>query len=524
MKTCKALSCLAMILLLFTCRPAQETSGWDEAATIMKRIVPPTFADRDFLITDYGAVADGKTDCTEAFATAIEACHRAGGGRVVVPSGKFLTGAIHLKSNVNLHVTKHGTVLFSTDSSKYLPLVHSRWEGTELMNYSPFIYAFEQENIAITGSGTLDGQADSEHWWPWTGSRDHGWKPGMPTARDNQPTLYAMADNNVPVERRVFEKGSFFRPPFVQPFRCRNILIDSITLINSPFWVITPDLCQNVTVRNVTVRSHGPNNDGCDPESCKDVLIENCYFDTGDDCIAIKSGRNADGRRVGVPSENIVIRNCRMKDGHGGVVIGSEISGGIRNVFAEHCIMDSPNLRCGLRIKTNSTRGGFAENIFFRNIRIGTVGDVVRVNYYYSEGDAGDFTPRVSNIHVENVTSEKSVHGLSLLGYPRSPVTGIFLRNCTFANASQGNEFINVRDVSVEHVTINGKPFHDVEDQLIPGAVLATLDEHTEDGHIRRVNKHQENSIVVYEFELQDGEKRENVVIAENGQIVSEEK
>ena len=508
------------VLMLVSCQAGQEAGpGWDEAEKIIKRIVPPTFPDKDFPITGYGAVGDGETDCSAAFRLAIEACHRAGGGRVLVSAGKFLTGAIHLKSNVNLHVTKDATILFRTDTAGYLPVVRSRWEGIELMNFSPFIYAFEQENIAITGSGTLDGQANNEHWWPWTGVKSRGWKPGMPSQRDNLPVLYKMADNEVPVEQRVFVNGSFFRPTFVQPYRCKNILIDSVTIINSPFWAITPDLCENVTISNVTVRSHGPNNDGCNPESCKDVLISNCHFDTGDDCIAIKSGRNADGRRVGIPSENIIIRNCRMKAGHGGVVIGSEISGGISNVFAEDCVMDSPDLLCALRIKTNSSRGGFVENVFFRNVTIGTVGDVVRVNYYYAEGDVGNFTPRVNNIRIENVTSEKSVHGLSLRGYPRSPVTDIFLENCTFNNVAKGNVFINVKHVNATNVTVNGKPLDDVEDEMVPTAVLSTLEEHLKGAHVRQVYRHTADNIPVFAFELQSGEKRNTLFIAEDGKV-----
>jgi polygalacturonase len=507
------------IVLVYCKAGRQESSAWDGATEILKRIVPPAFPDKDFLVTDYGAVGDGETDCSAAFIATIAACNDAGGGRVVIADGKFLTGPIRLKSNVNLHIAKNATILFKTDPAAYLPVVQTRWEGTEVMNYSPLIYAFEEENIAITGSGTLDGQADTTHWWPWCGARSRGWKPGMPSQRDTHDELDRMADDNVPVDQRIFKNGSYLRPHFVQPYRCTNVLIDSVTIINAPFWVIAPDLCQNVTVRNVTVRSHGPNNDGCDPESCKDVLIDNCYFDTGDDCIAIKSGRNSDGRRISIPSENIIIRNCRMKDGHGGVVIGSEISGGIRNVFAENCVMDSPNLLCGLRIKTNSTRGGFAENIFFRNIKIGTVGDVVRVNYYYSEGDAGTFTPRVRNIHIENVTSEKSQHGLNLRGYPRSPVTDIYLKDCTFSNAGEGNVFINVKNVKAQNVTINGRPFENVRDQLVPPVVLAALGKRLNGGHVREVSKRGEGNSAAYEFAIQNGRERRSLVIDEDGQV-----
>ena len=219
----------------------------------------------------------------------------------------------------------------------------TRWEGVELMNYSPFIYAYEAENIAITGPGTLDGQAGPDHWWDWRGTRP---ERGRPDRRRREPADRD-AGRGVPVAERVFGEGHFLRPNFIQPYRSRNVLIEGVTIVNSPMWEIHPVLCQSVTVRGVTVNSHGPNNDGCNPESCRDVLIERCTFDTGDDCIALKSGRNDDGRRVNVPVENVVIRDCSMKDGHGGVVIGSEISGGARNVFAERCRMDSPQSRPG---------------------------------------------------------------------------------------------------------------------------------------------------------------------------------
>ncbi|MGZ8379716.1 MAG: glycoside hydrolase family 28 protein, partial [Gemmatirosa sp.] len=389
--------------LLLGCRTAPRASasasgatGWDLVPEILGRIVPPTFAARDFDVTQYGAVGDGRTDCTAAIRRAIDACHAAGGGRVVVPAGRFLTGPVHLRSNVNLHVRKDATLAFSQDPRAYLPAVLTRWEGMELMGYSPLVYAFEQTNVAVTGEGTLDGQADTTHWWPWKGGKEDGWREGMPTQKPERDRLMAMVEAGTPVAQRVFAEDSKLRPQFIQPYRCRNVLIEGVTILRSPMWEIHPVLCTNVTVRGVRIETHGPNNDGCDPESCRDVLIEDCYFDTGDDCIAIKSGRNADGRRIGVPSENIVIRNCRMKDGHGGVTIGSEISGGVRNVFAERCQMDSPNLDRALRFKNNAMRGGVLEHVYMRDVTVGTVADaVLSVDLYYEEGQQGPFVPVV---------------------------------------------------------------------------------------------------------------------------------
>ncbi len=255
----------------------------------------------------------------------------------------------------------------------------------------------------------------------------------------------------MPVEKRVFGEGHELRPNFVQPYRCKNVLIEGVTFTNSPMWVVTPCLCENVIVRGVTVTSHGPNNDGCDPESCRNVLIENCTFDTGDDCIAIKSGRNADGRRIGVASENIIIRGCRMKDGHGGVVLGSEMSGGIRNVFVENCEMDSPHLERAIRLKSNSLRGGYLENLYVRNIKVGQVADaVVRINLNYDR-DRGEHPPRVQNIFIEGVTSERSKYPLYFAGLNDSKIENVVLENCTFRNAAKPSVIENVGQLTLRN-------------------------------------------------------------------------
>ncbi len=433
-------------------------SGWEQVSHILAEINPPKFFEREYNINDYGAIGDGEHDCSAAFTGAIAACNNAGGGRVVVPAGQYLTGAIHLKSNVNLHISEGAIVLFSRDPQDYLPVVHSRFEGMECMNYSPFIYAYGQENIAITGKGTLDGQAGNDTWWNWVTKPEYGWKEGLPNQEPDRSKLMELAENNVPVAERVFGDGHYLRPNFIQFYKCRNILIEDITMKRSPMWEIHPVLCENVTIRRVIIDSHGPNNDGCDPESCRNVLIKDCYFDTGDDCIAIKSGRNGDGRRINMPSENIIIQNCRMKDGHGGVVIGSEMSGNVRNVFAEDCLMDSPNLDRALRIKTNSLRGGIVENIYMRNVTVGKVSDaVVRIYFHYAEGDIGNHTPIVRNVFISNVTSQESDYALLLDGYRRSPVTNVILENCRFDGVRKASIIKNVKGLKMKDVYINGE-------------------------------------------------------------------
>jgi polygalacturonase len=436
--------------------PATAPAGnaWAEAEEILARIVPPSFPARDFDVTRYGATGEGASLCTSAFREAIAACHAAGGGRVVVPPGRFLTGPIHLLSGVNLHVSEGATLLFSRDPAHYLPVVFTRWEGVELMNYSPLVYALDQENVAITGRGTLDGQADETHWWPWKGRGAGGDGPNQGAARAR---LMDLAARGVPVAERVFGEGSCLRPNFIQPYRCTNVLVEGVTIVNSPMWEIHPVLCANVTVRNVVVNSHGPNNDGCDPESCRDVLIEGCTFDTGDDCIALKSGRNDDGRRVNVPVENVVIRDCVMKDGHGGVVIGSEISGGARRVFAERCRMDSPQLDRALRIKTNSVRGGVIEHVYMRDVTVGQVAEaVVTVNFFYEEGDAGAFPPVVRDVELRNVRSRRSQYALLLRGYARSPIRDVRIVDCEFEGVERQDVLEAVEGLSLQNLWVNG--------------------------------------------------------------------
>jgi len=435
-----------------------ELTGWDLVPSILKRIVPPAFPRRDFVITQFGAVGDGRTDCTAAFASAIAACSRAGGGRVVVPAGRFLTGAIHLRSNVNLHVWDTATIAFSTDPAKYLPNVLTRFEGVEVMNYSPLIYALDCENVAVTGKGTLDGQADNDHWWPWKGNTAFGWKTGEPRQNEARQKLFDMAERGVPSPERVFGEGGFLRPSFIQPYRCRNVLIEGVRIVASPMWEIHPVLSSNVTVRGVTIDTHGPNNDGCDPESCRDVLIERCFFDTGDDCIAIKSGRNADGRRIATPSENIIVRECEMRDGHGGVTIGSEISGGVRNVFAERCRMDSPNLDRALRFKNNASRGGTLEHVYMRDVTVGQVADsVLQIDFLYEEGANGAFTPVVRDVEMRNVTSKKSNYALYLRGLEKGTIADIRIIDCTFEQVAKPHVVERVEGLSIRNTRINGE-------------------------------------------------------------------
>ena len=255
------------------------------------------------------------------------------------------------------------------------------------------------------------------------------------------------------------------RPQLVNLNNCDRILIEDVTLTNSPFWIIHPVFCENLIVRRARMVSRGPNTDGCDPESTKNVLIEGCYFDTGDDCIAIKSGRNADGRKWNIPSENIIVRNCHMKDGHGGVVVGSEISGGFKNLFIENCTMDSPEQDRAIRIKSNTCRGGIVENIYARNIKVGECKDaILRINLKYESDENCNraYDPIVKNVYIENVTSQKSKYGVFIDGLDdRINIYNVNLDNCRFENVKNGNYLYKCKDVRFNNLFVNGEQIKD---------------------------------------------------------------
>jgi len=425
---------------------------WAQLPEILARIRAPEFPAREFPITAFGAATGSSTDCSEAIGKAIAACVNAGGGRVVVPAGEFATGPIHLKSKVELHLEKGAVLRFTTDSKAYLPAVMTRFEGMECHNYSPLIYAYGQADVAVTGEGLLDGQASDENWWPWKGK-----KAGVPNQKAARERLVKMVEENVPVAQRRFGEGDYLRPSFIEMYRCRNVLIEGVRIRRSPMWELHPVLSTNVIVRGVDIVSHGPNNDGCNPECCHDVLIEDCAFDTGDDCIAIKSGRNNDGRRLAIPSENIVIRRCTMKDGHGGVVIGSEISGGCRNVFAEDCRMDSPNLDRVLRFKSNAVRGGVIENIFMRNVTVGQVADaVLQIDFVYEEGARGRHKPTARNVVMENIAVNRTPRRLNVVGFPGSVISGVRIYNSTFMRV-EGPDVVKEADVKLVGCTLKAQ-------------------------------------------------------------------
>lgn len=447
-----------------------EDKKWVEIYDIISKIEEPNFPEAIFNICDFGAIANDSNLCTDAINSAIIECSQKGGGTVVVPAGIFFTGAIHLKSNVNLHISGGATLKFSTNPQDFLPLVHTRWEGNDVMNYSPLIYANGQTNIAVTGKGTIDGAGSKDSWWPWKGKEEYGWIPGTQSQLDSgvgRAKLDEWEKSQTPVEERIAGDGFYLRPQFISVINCDRFKLEDIKIINSPFWVIHPILTNNIIIRGIHIESLGPNSDGCDPESCKNVLIENCIFDTGDDCIALKSGRNSDGRIPNIPIENVLIRNCKMLEGHGGVVLGSEISGGCINIFAENCEMNSPELDRAIRIKTNSHRGGTTDGVFVRNIKVGQVKDaVVRINCSYdinSEGGEGKYIPMVRNVYISNITAdmsntEKAKFGLRLVGIEgENAIENIYIHDCNFNGVEKISNIKDVKNLDLKNVIINNE-------------------------------------------------------------------
>jgi len=441
---------LLTLVLLMTCScsalarkdsAADQRKGWDLLPEILSRIVPPTFTDRDFIVTDYGAVGDGLTDCNPAFKKAIAACTKAGGGRVVVPKGIFLTnGPIHLDNNVNFHVTKDAKIMFGTNFDDYLPHVRVRWEGTECYSYSPLVYAYQKTNIALTGKGTLNGQAENS-WAMWPMKL----KPRTTTNEE----LRELNHKDVPAEDiKIYAKPTFF-----EPFECTNVLIEDVTILDYPFWCVHPTFCTNVTIRRLVIDSHNSNNDGLDPDSCTDVLMEDCWLDQSDDCIAIKAGRDNSAWRRGRPCENIVIRN--MPSNFEGVAIGSEMSGGVQNVFVYDCEYDDGNV---LYCKSNLDRGGFIKDIYVKNLKIGKA-RILRLRNNYHGYRGGNFPTEFRNINIENVhIKEGDDETISITGVEGALVYDVFIKNVVVDTVSPPVLQIRLAEnVILTNVSIGGE-------------------------------------------------------------------
>jgi len=444
---------LAVLVITLSCGKKPVPVGQQivkvEAPFEMPAIVYPDFTDcPKFPITDFGAVQGDQQKTSEAIAKAIDAANKAGGGSVIIPEGEWLTGQLHFKSNVNLHLEKGAVLLFNDNPEDYLPPVHTTWEGLECYNYSPLVYAYECKNVAITGEGELRAKID--FWRKWF-SRPSGHMNSL-------KRLYNMMVDDVPVEERVMVNDSAnLRPHFIQFNRSENILMDGVKITNSPFWTIHPYLCKNVVLRNLHVYAHGHNNDGVDPEMTQNMLIEDCFFDQGDDAIAVKSGRNEDAWRLNTPTRNLVIRNCYVKNGHQLLAVGSEMAGGVENVYMDSCtVADGASMFHLVFLKTNERRGGFIRNIYVSNVS----GDYMREGVFGIETDVlyqwRDLVPTVqrrltpiSDIHLTNVHANNAKFISRILGQEELPVENVFLKNVT-ADTIREERNINVNVINFQ--------------------------------------------------------------------------
>lgn len=430
---------------------------WMALEKVESLVLPTSFPNRIFhIVNDYQAQRG--QDISHLLHRAISDCHRAGGGMVLIPEGEYYTKAIHLLSNVNLHLEEGAILKFSTVAADYAPQVPTRWEGIDCMGYSPLVYAYRQENIAITGKGILDGQASWDNWWKLrarTSAEDKAKGNFM-----GKEKLHDYEKNGTSIADRLFFETDELRPQFIQFYQCNRILVEGVTLNNAPFWLLHPLMSKNIVVRDVVFDSHGPNNDGCDPESCENVIIEDCIFNTGDDCIAIKSGRNNDGRAWQLPSRNIIVRNCQMKDGHAGVAIGSEISGSCYNVWVENCVIGSSEMDRPFRIKSNAVRGGIVSGFYIRNVDISECKQaVLKLELKYEKVTEGPYYPLFENIFLENVKCRKSRYGIWIDGLEeKSCVQNVRLKDCDFVGISDENLnlIVGAENVRFENSLFNG--------------------------------------------------------------------
>lgn len=411
-----------------------------------------------------GADNVGKVSNTTLIKSVIDKLAAQGGGTLYFPAGTYLTGPIEMKSNITIEVESGATLKFTDNFDEYLPFIEVRHEGIMMKSFKPLIYSYDSDNIVIKGEGTLDGNGKT--WWTeffkvLVDLRDNGkrevnkYQKIFEDANDLK-SLYAETneDWHSTLDRR------FFRPPFIQPIRCTRVKIEGVKIINSPFWTVNPEFCDNVTVKGITINNPpSPNTDGINPESCSNVHISDCHISVGDDCITIKSGRDLQARKIGVPCQNITITNCTMLSGHGGVVIGSEMSGGIKKVTISNCIFDGTDR--GIRIKSTRGRGGYVEDVRVSNIVMNNIKKEAFVfNLKYSDmpqEPKSDRTPEYRNISISDVIVRNVQTPIKIVGLEEAPITGIVLKNIQIEDARDKSVFQDCNGVILDNVTVNGK-------------------------------------------------------------------
>lgn len=413
--------------------------------SIVKRIQLPIITSYRINVLTLGAKGDSITNNKKAFDKAMALCKKNNGGTIIVPKGIYkINGPIHFVSNVNLRIEKGAKIKFSDNPKDYLPMVLTSWEGTMLYNYSPLIYANNCENISISGEGTIDGEGGKI------------WKTFKAKEGSGKNLSREMNHNNIPLKERKFGEGYFLRPQMIQFLNCKKVLVENVRIENSPFWCLHLLKSESITIRGISYKSLNHNNDGIDPEYSKNVLIENVTFNNGDDNVAIKAGRDHEGRaNTGMPSENIVIRNCNFKGLHG-VVIGSEMSAGVKNVFVENC-KTIGYLKRGIYLKTNADRGGFIKNIFFRNIQLNEVEDCIYITSNY-HGEGKGFQSDISNLYFSKIICNKaSESGIVIQGFPDKKIRNISFNNIEIKSAKNALSNENAENVLMTDVFIGQK-------------------------------------------------------------------
>jgi polygalacturonase len=423
--------------------PAQNTLS--PISQVLSNIKAPEFKKAAYNITAFGAVADGKTDIKPILDKVIAQCSVSGGGQVIIPKGTFfIAGPVVLKSHVDLHFEDGAELIFSADAKDYLPAVLTLWEGTELFNYSPLFYAYQCSDIAVTGHGKINGSASA------------GFAKWRPQRSADQTLLRQMGGHDTPVYKRVFGEGYHLPPDMIQFFGCKNVLIDGITIVDAPYWVIHPVLCNNVTVQNVTINSLNLNNDGCDPEACTNVLIQHCNFTVGDDGIAIKAGRDQDGWRIGQPTENVVVRSCVFTSKTNGLCIGSEMSAGVRNIYMYNVTIK----KClsAIYFKSNLDRGGFIENIHVSDIQCDSARSAfIRFENNYHGSRGGHYPTRFDGFFIQNATCNYAGEaGIYAVGVQGNPLQNITLKKVTILKTPKDQVVDNAENLKYEDVNING--------------------------------------------------------------------
>ena len=441
---------LLLIITSFWCCNSRSSAdsnsagaGWEKLDSILNLIVEPVFSENVYYLSGFGGVGDGITDNKPAFDKIIEECSSEGGGAIVVGSGTYLVnGPIHLKSNINLHLQEGSRLIFSGNPQHYLPVVLTSWEGTRLYNYSPFIYANGQKNIAITGPGEIDGEA-SDTFSRWKNKQD----PDKQLSR-------RMNNENTPLIERVFGEGHYLRPHLIQFYECENILVEGIKITDAPFWCLHTVYSKNITIRKVRYDAQNANNDGIDPESSENILIEDIEFNNHDDNIAIKAGRDLEARTLARPSRNIVIRNCKF-GGYNAFAIGSEMSGGVNNVFVENCSYGGEVIY-GIYIKGNLDRGGEVRDVYVRNIEFDITRAVIMIDSFYKK-QGRCCPPAFGNIFIENVNGKSAKdHGISLSGSDNLHLENIRIKNVTIGQAGKAISIKNAENTLLEKVFIDG--------------------------------------------------------------------